>query len=772
MRRRRKALAITILFEDRAKLCELNGFLKPARLNQVDRVSQVPLKLSLLLAASLAGAAHGAGPVNGAQADSPWALCPPITPAIPAGVVPAQLSPGLTQITADEVLAESQSRTLLHGNVIIQRDDIILQGGEAEYDRIEDRLQLRDRVVYQTEAATIEGDSAMVFLDRNHGEIINTRFLFPEIHAFGSAGRIAFQGTEHVELREVRYTTCPPEKEDWVLRASELNLDQESNTGEAWHALLTFKGIPLLYSPYLNFPLEGRKSGLLPPTFSSSGKNGTDISLPYYWNIAPNQDATITPRNMSARGGMLQTEYRFLTENSSGQVNGDYLANDKIYGDDRSYFSARYQRRLGRGWDSDLLYQTVSDAFYFDDLGGSQESTSQTHLERHFIVDFRNPYWHFLGRTQDYQALTGTEPYQRLPQLMLSGQSPRRRNHLQLGLESEVVNFQHDTLVPTGSRVDVKPSLSLPLQGNAWFITPKLAWRYSRYQLQDNPGGDDLTRSLPIASLDSGLFFERELRLGRGYTQTLEPRLYYLEVPFRDQDALPLFDTALSDFSFGQMFRDNRFIGVDRQGDARQLALALTSRFIEGPTGKERFTASIGQLHYLQDREVTLIPGDVPETARRSDLFGEVTARPGQGLHLRVTEQWNPEAERTERLGLRVNYSPRDRQLLGLNYRFYRPTQQRQADAIALWPLARQWRFVGRWNYDLENERSLDTIGGIEYESCCWITRLVARAYRTAIDEELNHSLLVNFELKGLATLGKRLEDAVGRDILDTNSTY
>lgn len=700
---------------------------------------------------------------------SPWALCPPFTPVLPVEVSFGDLPPGTTQVTADEAIAESESHTLLRGNVVVQRDNILLQGREAEYDRNLDRLLLRENVVYHTEDVTIEGDSAHVFLGSNSGEINNALFRFPEFHALGKAESIRFEDPEHASLEGVSYTTCPPENEDWLLRAKELTLDRESNTGEAYHAVLTFMNVPFLYSPYLNFPLEGRKTGLLPPTFGTSEENGTDISLPFYWNIAPNQDATITPRNITARGGMLQTEYRFLTENTSGELNGDYLQDDKIFGDDRSYYSTRLRARMSAGWNSDLLYQEVSDASYFDDLGASQESSSQTHLERHFNLSYRNPYWNFRGKVQDYQTLTGTEPYQRLPQLSLSGQSPRRINRPQLALESEAVWFQHETLVPTGNRFDFKPSLSLPLEGAAWFLTPKLAWRYSQYQLEDNPGGDSLDRSLPIGSIDSGLFFERELNLGdSSYTQTLEPRLYYLNVPFRDQDAIPLFDTALSDFSFSQMFRDNRFTGTDRQGDANQLTLALTSRFIEDNSGMERFSAAIGQIHYYEDREVTLSATQPPETERSSDIIGELSASPIANLNLSVTDQWNPHDRYTERLNARLRYSPDERRVLGVSYRFHRSTLLRQADAVILWPLARQWRFIGRWNYDLENEKSLDTIGGLEYESCCWIARLVGRAERSNIDEELNRTIFVNLELKGLATLGKRLEDAVGRDILGT----
>jgi LPS-assembly protein len=670
-------------------------------------------------------------------------------------------------VTADEAFAEDEARTVLRGNVVVQRDDTVLQGQLAEYDQVRDQLFLEGEVVYRSGGSVILGDSAQMQLGEERGEIVNARFLFPEIHGLGSADSLSIADPAHVSLKGIRYTTCPPEKEDWLLRASELSLDRESNTGEAYHAVLTFMNVPFLYSPYLNFPLEGRKTGLLPPTVGTSEKNGTDISLPFYWNIAPNQDATLTARNLTARGGMLMSEYRFLTEDTKGQLNGDYLKDDKIYGDDRSYFAGSHSARLSEGWRSELLYQEVSDALYFDDLGASQAASSQTHLERRARLSYRDQYWNFLGQVQDYQTLDGSEPYQRLPQLSLTGVSPRRSNRPQLSLESEAVAFRHDSKIPTGNRLDLKPSLSLPLEGAAWFFTPKAAWRYTEYQLEDYSLGEHYIRSMPISSLDTGLFFERELAVAdTPYIQTLEPRLFYLNVPYRGQNEIPLFDTSLNDFSFSQMFRDNRFSGADRQGDAHQLTAALTTRFIDDASGKERFRAAIGQIHYYQDRRVTLRQNGATETRTTSNMVGELGFRPSDALTLGITDEWDPEQQITERLSARLRYAPNERQVLGMSYRYDRSKLQRQADALMLWPLAPQWRLLGRWNYDLENEKSLDTIGGIEYESCCWTVRLIARAARNTIEDELDHAYFVTLELKGLATLGRSLEDEVGRDIL------
>ncbi|MCW8971875.1 MAG: LPS assembly protein LptD [Gammaproteobacteria bacterium] len=705
-----------------------------------------------------------------AETDERWALCPPVVDSRAPALPPYEpATPGTTQASANEVFAEADQVTRLLGDVVIQRDQATLLGDQAEYYRSEDRLLLQGHISYRGDALEIEGEQAKFMLEAQRGSFEQARFYLPGTHGFGSAARIEVDDPRHLRLEELRYTTCNPGQTDWELKASELSLDQSSNTGEARHATLSFKGVPFFYSPYLNFPLEGRKSGLLPPTYGTSERDGTDISLPVYWNIAPNQDATLTPRSISRRGPMLTGEYRFLTQNSRGQLNGSYLDDDKLFGDDRSYFSLQHSARLSAGWHSALTYRRTSDSeFFLDDLADVDESSNQTHLERRAELQYNDRYWQFLARAQDYQTLSGTAPYQRLPQLQLQGQSPNRLNQLRYGLESEAVRFRHETLTPTADRVDLKPSLSLPLGGPAWFLTPKAAWRHTQYQVDDGADTEQqLERSLPIASLDGGLFFERSLKAGdTPLRQTLEPRLFYLKVPYENQDELPLFDTGSPDFSFSQMFSDNRFSGADRQGDADQLTVALTSRLLDERSGRERARAAIGQIHYFEDRRVTLTSGSEAETRTTSDIIGELSLSPIDALNFRVTEQWNPELEQVERLNTQLRYSPGQRKIISMGYRYNREDALEQADVALFWPVARQWRMIGRYQYDLENEISLDTIGGLEYESCCWSVQLLARAQRDTVDDELNHSVYLTLELKGLASLGRGLDETIERGIL------
>ena len=723
-----------------------------------------------ITAVSLAAASALSQPLVlvAAETEDRWALCPPVVDPRAPEIPPYTAAPEATQATADEAFAQADSTTRLQGTVVVQQGQATLLSDTAEYFRNEDRLRVEGNVSYRADGLRIESDRAQLLLGEQSGFFDNARFHVPDAHAFGSADRIQAEDSEHILLSGISYTTCDPAQPDWQLRAEELSLDKATNTGEAWHASLAFKGVPFFYSPYLNFPLEGRKSGLLPPTLGTSDRNGTDFSLPVYWNIAPNQDATFTPRYISRRGGMLMGEYRLLTPNTNGQINSSYLSDDELYGDDRDYLSVRHYARISQGWQSDLVYRRTSDNdFFTDDLGGSEESASQTHLERRADLSYTDRHWYFLARTQEFQTLSGTSPYQRLPQLRLDGSMPERRNRLRFALESEAVSFRHDSLIPTGDRVDLKPSVSLPLGGPAWFLKPSLAWRHTQYQLSDDAADETFERSLPISSLDSGLFFERSLELAdTPFIQTLEPRLFYLNVPYEDQDTLPLFDTGELDFSFSQMFSDNRFSGADRQGDTEQLTFALTSRLLTERSGRERVRAAIGQIYYFRDRQVTLTTAEPDLTRESSDIIGELAISPGDALSMRFTEQWNPEDDRMERLNARLRYSPVRRKVLNMAYRYKREDDLHQADVAMFWPLTRQWRVLARYQYDLENELPLDVIGGVEYESCCWSVRLLQRAERNTIDEELNHSTYLTLELKGLASLGRDLEESVSRGIL------
>lgn len=688
-----------------------------------------------------------------------WALCRPSSEVIPL----PELGPAddmTMRVSADRATAEGAGISHFSGDVVLLQGGRRIEARDARYDQPNDVLNLEGDIRLYTAGMALSGEQARFSPSSDSGEIQGARYHFRRNHAFGSAEQIVMHDAAHTELSGATYTTCDPAQVDWLLKARRLSLDESSNTGAAHHVTLEFKGVPFLYLPYIDFPLQGRKTGLLPPTFGSADKTGTDISVPWYWNIAPNYDATLTPRNMSARGAQLRGEFRYLHPDNRGQLNVEMLPGDKRYDDaDRHYTSYRHNGRFGAGWSNTILYNGVSDTDYFNDLGNSQADASATHLERRVDLAYRGSGWDFLGRVQDYQALVGTEPYQRLPQLRLNAASPRLRDRLHYTLASELVHFAHDERIPTGSRLDLKPGVSLPLEGAAWFLTPRLALRHTQYQLQDHTSDEAPSRTTPIASLDSGLFFERDLSLGgRPLLQTLEPRLYYLHVPYRDQDGLPLFDTGSYDFTFAQLFRDNRYSGADRQGDADQVTVALTSRLLDHHSGTELVRASIGQIRYFDDRRVPLA-GSAPAERQDSDIVAELGARPVPALDLAAATRWNPQDERGEVLTGRARYAPDRDHLLSLDYRYRRDQELRQTDLVAYWPLARRWRVLGRWNYDLELGRSLETVGGLAWEDCCWALHFTVRQRLDTVTFESNNSVMLTLELKGLSSFGRRLED-------------
>lgn len=699
--------------------------------------------------------------------DERWATCAPPQGSLYQAPPPSEnAQPGETALSANEVLSQAGGVSRFSGDVVVQSDGRTLQGDLAQYDQSTGEVNIEGNIRFHAEELSMQGERATVRLEEESGEFEGVSFFFPQQHAYGSADSLQRRDRQHSVLKGVRYTTCNPEQQDWLLSASKLKLDQQSNTGEAYNTVFRFKGVPIFYSPYLNFPLAGRKSGLLPPTVGSSDSSGNDTRLPVYWNIAPNYDATITPRNLSRRGLMLMNEFRLLTPNTRGEVQFDYLYDDQLYGDDRKYLAVEHSARLGNNWSTSLSARHVTDTLYLDEIGVDGEAASSSHLERRFDLNYHSRHWDFLAYVQDYQAIVGTEPYQRLPQLSLRGHSSRHPNRLHYTLQSEAVTFAHDSAIPTGTRLDLKPGISLPLQGAAWYITPTAAWRHTDYTLENYPQGEHFTRSLPILSMDSGLYFDRETRLGgRAMTHTLEPRLFYLSVPYEDQSMLPRFDTGYSDPGFSQLFSDNRFNGPDRQGDAEQLTTALTTRLLDDSDGRERLRASIGRIHYFNDRQVTLLASDPIETTLASDIFAELELSPTQRLSLGLDLQYDTESERTEQSNSRIRYRADHKHQLILDYRYNEPEQLRQSDLVVFWPLARRWQFLGRWRYDLTNEENLDLVAGVEYESCCWAVRVLGRNHLTS-SREVDNSVYLTFEFKGLGSLGAKLEDALGGELL------
>ncbi len=713
-----------------------------------------------------------AGPAPATEFD-PWALCAPEpdivhTPASPIGDTRVRLF-------ADEALVDRAGMSVFRGNAVLSRDGRSLAADELRFDESRGYAEAEGNVVFDDGDLRMESRQGHLYLESQTGAFDSALYRYRPMHARGEAGDVERLGPEQVRLTGATYTTCDPGNEDWILRARQVDLDQAAGDGTARGVSLRFKGVPLFYTPYITFPIDDRrKSGFLYPGFGNSDASGLDLSIPYYWNIAPHRDATLTPRLLGDRGLLLGGEFRYLNPRSRGELDVAYL-DDRAFGDERGALSFRHRGEPLERTTVDVLLNTVSDRDYLADLGGTLDASSTTHLESRADVRYAGSGWNLLTRFQGYQTVdpaipSEARPYQRLPQVLFQSGLPGVPGGLEGDLRAEWVAFERDDSL-TGQRLDLTPALRMPMRRTFGFLTPEVKYRYTSYRLSGTEPGEPRSpdRALPIFSLDSGLFFDRPLQGGR--MQTLEPRLYYLYVPHRDQDALPLFDTGRMDFSFDQLFRDTRFSGADRVGDANQLTLALTSRLIDAGSGEERLRASAGQILHFDDRRVTLEPGGEPVTRGSSSLVAEAALRMARAWYSRAAVQWDPHREQTEMATAQLQYRGAGRRIANLGYRLRedpsRPDRDlEQVDVSAAWPLSAQWDVVGRYNYSLRDNRDVEILMGFEYESCCWRARVVGRRYLTASgDREYNNAIHFQLILKGLAGLGTGLEDLLGESI-------
>jgi len=706
-----------------------------------------------------------------AKDQGPWALCPPPAEVWrPKPTPPSATADQLIHVYADRVDITDNDKTTFSGNVIARQGQRQLETDRATYWRSDDRFEAIGDVRYFNGSFVVTADGARLKLDDNTGYLTNTRYRLGSRHALGGAKRVELQGPERTRLSDASYTTCDSVHPDWELRSDDIELNRANGQGTARDVVVRFKGVPFLYLPYIRFPItDERMSGFLFPNVGTSSQSGTDVSIPYYWNIAPNRDATITPRFLSKRGGMLQGEFRYLNEGNHGEIHAADLPNDKLTGTDRKLLSWQHAGSPEAGWSTNVNFNYVSDPAYFQDLGSDLSTASVTHLERRADLAYNSRNWNLLTRVQGFQTLSGTSPYERLPQITLTSVAPQPDNSLNYLFTGELVHFAHADRVPTGTRLDLQPGVSFPYRKAAGFVVPKLVLRHTQYQLTDPSGGADtqLTRDTPIASLDTGLYFERDASLGgTPLTQTLEPRLYYLYVPYRNQDQLPVFDTGRYDFSFSQLFRDNRFSGPDRQGDANQLTAALTTRLLRRKDGAELFNASIGQIFYFDDQRVTL-PGEPVQTNNRSSIVAGATARFSPAWYLNGNIQWDPVQHQAEQGSARLQYHPDPHSVVNLAYRYRRDLLE-NTDVSFMWPLGRRWRAFARWQYSIRDELTQEQLVGVQYDSCCWDVRLLSRRYINSLDGQSNRAVYLEFELKGLSSFGdrKRIEGLLDSGIL------
>jgi LPS-assembly protein len=718
-----------------------------------------------------------ASPADGVPPTPGYERCGPgfVAPAVPVIASPSAL-PGAVDIEADDASLEEGGVSVLTGDVQVRRDARHLSADEVRYDSATEVIDATGNVRVWGEGVYLSGGHGVMALADDVTVMEDAQYLVPADHARGDAGRVVLTGEDVLKAADARFTTCNPDDPVWVLHADKVRLDKAANEGVGRNVWVEFKGVPIFYSPYLSFPLtDARKSGFLAPSVGASSSAGAEATVPYYFNIAPNMDATLGVRAMEKRGAQLQGEYRYLFPWGTGQLRGELLPDDDKRDESRYGVSFKHSGVLRQRWHTNVNFGWVSDQEYFEDLGTSLEVSSVSFIEQRADVTYSGDSFYVLSRVQNFQTVdrdldAGSRPYKRLPQLLAATSFPERNLRFNVNGAAELVHFDRRSSV-TGMRWDLSPHVTFPYRTAAGYVVPKATLRYTGYALDDNPPGtdDDPSRLIPTFSLDSGLFFERPFRFrDRSLLQTLEPRLFYLFVPFDDQDDLPVFDTGEYTFSFSQLFREDRFSGADRVGDAHQVTLALTSRFLDSGSGAELGRVSVGSIIFFRDRKVTL-PDTPRETDDTSALVADVSAnldgrwRAGAGI------QWDPHETRTDRATVSLRYAPDARRLFNASYRFVRDTVE-QTDLSFAWPLANDWRAVGRFDYSLDDKKLLETFAGFEYESCCWGLRLVGRRYLSSTQDsagtadQYNSGIYAQLVLKGLSSFGDAAE-FLGRSI-------
>lgn len=684
--------------------------------------------------------------------------------------------------TADSVESKDGVVTL-EGNTRIEYQNRVLNAENASYNRESGEVLIDGEVSFESNGVKLSSQNANFNLLESTFATGESEYQINlgDKRATGRASSLESTPDGQFRLTNATYSTCPPGDLSWFIEADDIVLDNETGVGTANKIRLNFKGVPILVVPTFSFPIsQKRKTGFLAPSLARSESTGVELHTPWYWNIRPNLDATITPRFMSRRGVQLQSQWRYLNEQGIWQFDSEILRDEEEPSGERrrSFNRLRHNGSFGERWTTELDASEVSDRDYFEDLGDSLQVVSISHLERRADLRYSDGTYSFLARAQSFQTVDRTiaaedRPYRKLPQLRFNADWPSLRYGLEADFDAELVYFDRSASV-TGSRLDIFPRLSWPINRTAWYVNPSITTRFTQYRLNNADDGvpSNIDRALSTASLEAGLFLDRPVN-DRGKILTLEPRIFLLRVPFENQDLIPEFDSVPLDFNFSQLFRENRFSGSDRIGDADQLSLALTTRLIDPSSGREQLLASIGQIAYFEDRRVT-VDGEV-DTDKFSDFVAEIEADLDNDWLLRTSLQWDPDENLTVRSSALLTYRPGPERVLNIGHRRVNTgssAETEQLDFSVLWPIRDSWRFAGRWNYSIAGNTSIESLIGLEYQDCCWSFRVAARRYISddGSDHETNYYL--QLVLKGLAPLGEDIGELLSASVLGYEDEY
>lgn len=722
----------------------------------------------------------------------------------------------LTHVDAAHVNSANQTLYTLNGDaahpdVKLQRADEQLQAYHVTYNNQTTDYDAKGNVRFQDSGQLIAATQMRGNNQANKGVADNVKFQMLASHGNGTARQAVMLDALHTRYANATYSTCDIGHHLWEIRGKSIEMDKQDEVGIAHSATMRFAGVPFLYLPYLSFPLtDTRKSGFLSPTFGSNSRTGVYLGLPYYLNLAPNYDATIEPRYYSERGAMLQGQFRYLYPGSKGQLDFQYMASDQ--GNDLDSFPAvpstqgksRYLLRysdstaLWPGWNFGTSINRVSDTLFLRDFGNDIYAAAIGQLASTAAVSGSGNWWSASFGADVYQNTDPSLPdtvvqYKRLPTASFNLNVPLSR-WIEFGANNEADAFRKDNVVE-GNRLDLYPYLEGNFQGPAWFVRPRLAYRFTGYDLIGSPErfgyygpvalghaspftSNSPTRTLPVVSLDSGLVFDRSTTLfGSSYTQTLEPRLYYLYVPYRNQNNLPLFDTTLMSFDTWQLFTPNQYSSADRQMNANNLSAALTTRLLDDG-GVERLSATIGQIRYFTPQRVQL-PNSNSTTRSATDFSGsdyvvQLDMQLSDRWSASTSYQWDPHTDQTDLGTFTLQRRIGADGIVNFSYRFRRGLLE-QYDASAVYPVSESWRLVGQWTYSEADRRTVQAMAGVQYESCCVKVSVLGRHYVIGANSygvtnlstaATDNAVMFEVEFKGLGASGSRADELLRNGIL------
>ncbi|OEZ62195.1 LPS-assembly protein LptD precursor [Duganella sp. HH105] len=681
----------------------------------------------------------------------------------------------VTTIQAEDISGRPEREITLERDAELLKDKTRVKADTACYRQVEDEVEAKGNVKIWRFGDYFTGDELKLNMDSGQGYMLNPTYRLEANHAQGKAERINFVNEDEAVVVNGTYSTCQGPTPDWYLRSNTLNLDSGRDVGTAGKTIIYFKDVPILGTPALSFSLSGaRRSGWLSPMPGFGSKGAAELTVPYYFNIAPNRDVTVYPKIIPRRGFQLGANGRYLGETDGGLYQGEtyveYLPHDKQYvpttpggSTDRWTIKSSHAQELSKDWSYGWSIRAASDNNYPNDFSKTVSSSTERQLLRELRTDYHGDFWTLTARVQKYQVLQDPEsvidkslfvsrPYDRLPAINFHAAQYDVAGGFDWAVDSELTRFYHPTLI-NGTRLVAIPQLSYPIVGPSYFITPKVMVNLGSYQLDSfgTQKSDNLSRAVPTFSLDSGLVFERDTKLGgKDVTQTLEPRLFYVNTPYRDQSQFPTFDTDAATFNFSQIFSENRFVGSDRIGDANQLTAALVSRFLDA-AGAETLRLAFGQRFYFRDQRVQLA-STTPVVDSRSDMLLAATGRISDTWGFDSAVQYSPSQRRVVSESYTAQWIPGQKKVLNLGYRYLRGSFK-NLEVSSQWPIFQRWYGVGRVSYSMQDKKILESLVGLEYNADCWVFRMGAQRFVTT-STKASTPIFFQLELNGLSHLG------------------